>query len=84
MPRWSAHGYVHDVRHILACNLASVIRLGQGWAINLACWHKRMAWGCSHNPNPEKLAIMWAKIFKIWAKYTATFTCKSGSVYVPN
>jgi len=24
---------------------------------------------------PEKLDIIWVKIFKIWAKYTATFTC---------
>jgi len=26
-------------------------------------------------PNAEKLTIIRAKIFKIWAKYTATFTC---------
>jgi len=41
--------------------------------------HKRMAWGCrgcSRNPNAEKLTIIRAKIFKIWAKYAATFTCK--------
>jgi len=35
-------------------------------------------------PNAEKLAIIRAKTFKIWAKYTATFTCKWGSVYFPN
>jgi len=37
-----------------------------------------MAWGCrrcGRIPNAEKLAIIWAKILKIWAKYTATFTC---------
>jgi len=42
--------------------------------------HKRTAWGCKgcgRIPNPEKLAIIWAKIFKIWAKYTATFTCNA-------
>jgi len=41
--------------------------------------HKRTAWGCRgccRIPNAEKLAIIWAKFFKIWAKYTATFTCK--------
>jgi len=38
--------------------------------------HKRTAWGCGRIPNAEKLAIIWAKMFKIWAKYTATFTCK--------
>jgi len=27
-------------------------------------------------PNTAKLAIIRAKNFKIWAKYTATFTCK--------
>jgi len=40
---------------------------------------KRMAWGCrggGHIPNTEKLAIIRAKIFKIWAKYSAAFTCK--------
>jgi len=34
-----------------------------------------MAWGCSRIPNAEKLAIIWAKILKIWAKYTANITC---------
>ena len=41
--------------------------------------HKRTAQGCrgcGRIPNAEKLAIIRAKIFKIWAKYTATFTCK--------
>jgi len=41
--------------------------------------HKRTAWGCrgcGRIPNAEKLAIIRAKIFKIWAKDTATFTCK--------
>jgi len=41
--------------------------------------HKRMAWGCrgcGRIPNPEKLVNIWAKIFNIWTKYTATFTCK--------
>jgi len=41
--------------------------------------HKRTAWGCrgcGRIPNAEKLAIIWAKIFKFWAKYTATFACK--------
>jgi len=40
--------------------------------------HKRMAWGrrgCGHIPNAEKLAIIRSKNLKIWAKYTATFTC---------
>jgi len=40
--------------------------------------HKQTAWECrrcGRIPNAEKLAIIWAKIFKIWAKYTATFTC---------
>jgi len=49
-------------------------------------YHKRTAWGCrgcGHIPNAVKLAIIWAKVFKIWAKYTATFTCKWGSVYFP-
>jgi len=49
--------------------------------------HKCTVWGyrgCGHIPNAEKLAIIWAKIFNIWAKYTATFTCKWGSVYFPN
>jgi len=41
--------------------------------------HKRTAWGCT-----DKSAITRAKIFKIWAKCTATFTCKWGSVYFPN
>ena len=40
--------------------------------------HKRTAWGCGRILNAEKLANIWAKIFKIWAKYTATFTCKQG------
>jgi len=31
--------------------------------------------GCGRIPNTEKLAIIRAKNFKIWAKYTATFTC---------
>ena len=38
-----------------------------------------MAWGCrgcGRILNAEKLAIIWAKTFKIWAKYAATFTCK--------
>jgi len=46
--------------------------------LDLICTHKRMAWGCrrcGRIPNAEKLAIIWAKILKIWAKYTATFTC---------
>jgi len=30
--------------------------------------------GCGRIPNAEKLAIIRAKIFKIWAKYTATIT----------
>jgi len=37
-----------------------------------------MAWGCRGRgriPNAEKLAIIWAKIFKIWETFTATFTC---------
>jgi len=37
--------------------------------------HKRTAWGCGRIPNTEKLATIRAKIFKIWAKYAATFTC---------
>jgi len=40
--------------------------------------NKRTAWGCKgcgRIRNAGKLAIIWAKIFKIWAKYTATFTC---------
>jgi len=40
--------------------------------------HKRTAWGCrgcGRIPNAEKLAIIRAKIFKIWEKYTAAFTC---------
>jgi len=32
-------------------------------------------WGCGCIPNAEKLAIIRAKILKIWAKYTATFAC---------
>jgi len=40
----------------------------------------RMAWGCSRIPNPEKFAIIRAKIFNIWAKYTATFTCSQSEV----
>jgi len=40
------------------------------------CMHKRTAWGCSRIPNAKKLAIIQAKMFKIWAKYTAAFTCK--------
>ena len=47
-------------------------------------WHKLTAWGCrgyGRIPNTEKLAIIWAKNFKIWAKYTATFTCKWGITY---
>jgi len=35
----------------------------------------RMAWGCGRIPNTEKLTIILAKIFKIWAEYAATFTC---------
>jgi len=38
--------------------------------------HKLTAWGCSRIPNAEKLVIIREKNFKIWAKYTATFTCK--------
>jgi len=38
--------------------------------------HKRTVWRCGRIPNAEKLAIIWAKIFNIWAKHTATFTCK--------
>jgi len=37
--------------------------------------HKHTAWGCGRMPNAEKLAIIREKIFKIWAKCTATFTC---------
>jgi len=66
-----------------------------GLALERWCWqsvldvgsHKRTAWGCrgcGRIPNTEKLANIWAKIFNIWAKYTATFTCKWGSVYFPN
>jgi len=42
---------------------------------NLKC----TAWGCmrcGRIPNTENLAIIWAKMFEIWAKYIATFTCK--------
>ena len=49
--------------------------------------HKRMAWGCrgcGHIPNAENLAIIRAKIFNIWAKYTATITCKWSSVCFPS
>jgi len=48
--------------------------------------HKCMARGCrgcGRIPNTEKLATIWAKIFKIWAKCTAIFTCKWGTVYFP-
>jgi len=38
--------------------------------------HKRTEWGCGRNPNAEKLAIIRVKMFNIWAKYIATFTCK--------
>ena len=44
---------------------------------NHSC-NKRTAWGCrgcGRIPNAENLATIWAKIFKILAKYTATFTC---------
>jgi len=40
------------------------------------CLHKRMAWGCrgcDRIPYAEKLAIIRAKIFNIWAKCAATF-----------
>jgi len=30
--------------------------------------------GCGRNPNAVKVAIIGAKIFNIWAIYTATFT----------
>jgi len=49
--------------------------------------HMCTAWGCrgcGRIPNTKKLAIIWAKIFKIWAKYTATFACKWSSVCFPN
>jgi len=35
-------------------------------------------------PRLKILAIIRANFLKIWAKYTATFTCKWGSVYFPN
>ena len=41
--------------------------------------HKRTAWrctGCDRIPNAEKLAFIRAKIFNIWSKSKATFTCK--------
>jgi len=28
------------------------------------------------SPTLKKLAMVWAKLFKIWEQYTATFTCK--------
>jgi len=46
--------------------------------------HKRMAWGCRgcrRIPNAEKLAIIRTKIFKIWAKYKATFACEEESIF---
>jgi len=39
--------------------------------------HKRVAWrcrGCGCIPNAERLAIIRAKFFNVWAKSTATFT----------
>jgi len=39
--------------------------------------HKRKVWGCrgcGRIPNTEKLAIIRAKSFNIWAKCAATFT----------
>jgi len=41
--------------------------------------HKHTAWGCrgcGRIPNAEKMAIIWAKFSKVWAKYTVIFTCK--------
>jgi len=46
--------------------------------------HKHTAKACRGSgriPNAEKLAIIWAKIFKIWAKYTATFACEVVSIF---
>jgi len=51
------------------------------------CKHKCTVWGCrgcGRIPNAEKLANIQAKIFKIWAKYTATFTCNEIVFYFPN
>jgi len=61
----------------------------QNLAVQRGQWlsHKRTPWGCrgcSRVPNAEKLAIIRAKIFNFWAKYTATFTRNWGSVYFPN
>jgi len=46
--------------------------------------HRGMAWGCrecGRIPNAGKLAVIRAKILKIWANFTATFTFHWGSVY---
>jgi len=37
--------------------------------------------GMRSHPNAEKLAIIRAKFFKIWAKYTATFTGEVVSIF---
>jgi len=43
--------------------------------------HKRTAWGCGRIPNAEKSVNIWAKIFNIWEKYAATFTCEVVSIF---
>jgi len=56
-------------------------------SIKRTCGHKRTSWGCrgcGRIPKAEKLAIIRAKIFNIWAKHTAAFTWEWGSVYFSN
>jgi len=56
--------------------LTALSSLGQ---IDYSRNHRLMAWrcrGCGCIPNAEKLAIIWEKIFNIWAKHAATFTYK--------
>jgi len=60
-----------------SANISAILTAGNRSKIRGSI--KRMAWecrGCGRIPNAEKLAVIRAKIFKIWAKYSAAFTCK--------
>jgi len=77
MIKTSSHALPTSIKHTTEFLLTSFVECCVCTVLTAA--HKRMAWecrGCGCIPNTEKLAIIWAKIFNIWGKYTATFTCK--------
>ena len=79
---------LHHLKHfsnlVSLCACSLLLFVSCLCAFNVCC-HKRTAWGCrgcGRIPNAGTLAISWAKIFNIWANYTATFTFTWGRFYV--